>query len=48
MKKIYWILISGVLIIIAIILFKNLSGSKAILVTTEKAEKRNIKYSKEA
>lgn len=42
MKKIYWILIVGVLILITVILFKNFSGSKAIPVTTEKAEKRSI------
>ncbi len=42
MKKIIWIISIGVLVLIGIFVFKNYSGSKAINVTTEIAEKRNI------
>lgn len=42
MKKIIWIISIGVLILIGVFVFKNYSGSKAIIVTTEMAQKRNI------
>jgi HlyD family secretion protein len=42
MKKIIWIIIVGVVLLVVIISLKNCSGSKAINVATEKAQKRNI------
>src|SRR5947207_13434944 len=42
MKKLIWIIIAGVAFLVAVILLKNCSGSKAIRVTTEKAQKRTI------
>ena len=42
MKKLIWIISIGVLILIGVFVFKHFSGSKAIIVTTEKAQKRNI------
>ncbi|MBA3705816.1 MAG: efflux RND transporter periplasmic adaptor subunit [Bacteroidetes bacterium] len=42
MKKVIWIIIAGVLLLVTAILLKNCSGSKALNVTTENAQKRNI------
>ncbi len=42
MKKITWIIIIGVVVLIAAMSLKNCSGNKAIKVSTEKATKRNI------
>ncbi len=42
MKKIIWIIIGGVLLLVTVMLLKNCSGSKALNVTTENAQKRNI------
>lgn len=42
MKKITWIIIIGVVLLIAVMSLKNCSGNKAIKVSTEKATKRNI------
>ncbi len=42
MKKIIWIIIAGVGVLVAVIMLKNCSGSKALSVTTEKIQKRNI------
>ncbi len=42
MKKIIWIIIAGVLILIGVSTFKKFSKSKAIDVTAEAAKKRNI------
>ena len=42
MKKIIWISIIGVLVLIGVFALKNCTGSKAIIVTTEAAQKRNI------
>ena len=42
MKKIIWIISVGVLLLIGVFMLKNCSGTKAISVTTETAQKRNI------
>jgi HlyD family secretion protein len=42
MKKIIWIIIIGVIVLVGVFALKNLSGNKAIIVTTEVAQKRNI------
>lgn len=42
MKKIVWIIIAGVILLIGVFLYKNVSGDKSVPVTTEKAEKRSI------
>jgi HlyD family secretion protein len=42
MKKITWIILSGVLLLIIVVGLKNCSGDKAIKVATEKATKRNV------
>jgi HlyD family secretion protein len=42
MKKIYWIIIGGVLLIVLAVALKNCSGDKSLKVTTEKAEKKSI------
>lgn len=42
MKKVIWIISIGVVILVAVLMLKNCSGSKALSVTTEKAQKRNI------
>ena len=41
MKKVIWIIVIGVVLIITVLMLKN-SGSKALSVTTEKSQKRNI------
>lgn len=42
MKKIVWIIIAGVTLLIMVLLMKNCSGDKSIAVTLEKVQKRNI------
>lgn len=42
MKKITWIIIAGVVLLVTVILVKFSSGDKSIAVTVEKAQKRNI------
>lgn len=42
MKKIVWIIIAGVTLLIIVLLMKNCSGDKSISVTLEKVQKRNI------
>jgi HlyD family secretion protein len=42
MKKIVWIIIAGVILLIGVFLFKNMSGDKSVPVTIEKVEKRSI------
>ena len=42
MKKVIWIIIAGVALLVTVMLLKNCSGSKALNVTTENAQKRNI------
>lgn len=42
MKKVIWIIIGGVLLLLTAIVLKNCSGNKALNVTTENAKKRNI------
>ena len=42
MKKVIWIIIIGVVILVSVVMLKNCSGSKALSVTTEKAQKRSI------
>jgi HlyD family secretion protein len=42
MKKVVWIIIAGVTILIAVLMMKNCSGDKSVSVTLEKAQKRNI------
>ena len=42
MKKVIWIIIIGVVVLITVLMIKNFSGSKALAVTTEKVQKRNI------
>jgi HlyD family secretion protein len=42
MKKITWIIIIGVVLLIAVVSMKNCSGNKEIKVSTEKASKRSI------
>jgi HlyD family secretion protein len=42
MKKIIWIIVIGVLVVIATFSLKKCSGNKATIITTEKAQKRNI------
>lgn len=42
MKKIIWIIILGVLVLIGVFTLKNCSSNKAIAVTTETAQKRTI------
>src|SRR5476649_1241531 len=41
MKKVIWIIAIGVVLLIVVLMMKN-SGSKALSVTTEKSQKRNI------
>ena len=41
MKKVIWIIVIGVVLLILVLVFKN-SGSKALSITTEKSQKRNI------
>src|ERR1700751_121738 len=42
MKKVIWIIIAGVALLVTVMLLKNCSGSKALNITTENAQKRNI------
>jgi len=42
MKKVIWIIIIGVVILVSVVMLKNCSGSKALSVTTENAQKRSI------
>ncbi|MDQ3047117.1 MAG: efflux RND transporter periplasmic adaptor subunit [Bacteroidota bacterium] len=42
MKKIIWIIIAGIVLIVMVLMLKNCSGSKAANVSTEKASKRNV------
>jgi HlyD family secretion protein len=42
MKKIIWIIIAGVVLLIMVILLKNCSGDDSIAVTLEKAQKRSL------
>lgn len=42
MKKTIWIIITGVLVLAGVFIFKKYSQTKAIMVTTETAQKRNI------
>jgi HlyD family secretion protein len=42
MKKIIWLIIAGVVILVSVFSLKNCSGSKAVLVTVEKSQKRTI------
>jgi HlyD family secretion protein len=42
MKKVIWIIIAGVVLLLSVMMLKNCSGSKALNVTTENAQKRNI------
>jgi len=42
MKKIILIILSGVAVLVAVIMLKNCSGSKAMPVTTEKVQRRSI------
>ncbi len=42
MKKIIWIIISGALLLAVVIALKNCSNTKASVITTEIAQKRNI------
>ena len=42
MKKIIWIIVAGLALLIAVVMLKNCSGNKAIKVATEKASRRNI------
>ncbi|HLC83133.1 MAG TPA: efflux RND transporter periplasmic adaptor subunit [Bacteroidia bacterium] len=42
MKKIIWIIVSGLALIIFVVMLKNCSGDKSVKVAVEKAAKRNI------
>jgi len=42
MKKVIWIIVAGVVLLIAVVLLKNYSNDKALKVTTEIAQKRTI------
>lgn len=42
MKKIIWIIIAGVVLLVAVFMLKNCSGDKSTAVTVEKVQKRNI------
>jgi HlyD family secretion protein len=42
MKKVVWIIIAGVILLVTVLLMKNCSGDKSVSVTLEKAQKRNI------
>src|SRR3954469_23987213 len=42
MKKIIWIIVVGVVILLAVVMLKNCSGDKSVQVATERATKRNI------
>jgi HlyD family secretion protein len=42
MKKIYWIIIGGLLLLVLILAVKSCSKDKSVSVSTEKAEKRSI------
>lgn len=42
MKKIIWLIVVGVLVVVAVFSLKKCSGDKAIVIATETAQKRNI------
>lgn len=42
MKKIIWIIVAGLALIIFVVMLKNCSSDKSIKVAVEKASKRNI------
>ena len=42
MKKIIWIIIAGVVLLVSIVMLKNCSGDKSTAVTIEKVQKRSI------
>jgi HlyD family secretion protein len=42
MKKVIWLIIIGVVVLIAVIMAKSFSGDESIAVTTEKVQKRNL------
>lgn len=42
MKKLIWIIIAGVVLLISVLMIKTCSGKKATSVVTEKAEKRSL------
>ncbi len=42
MKKIIWIIIAGVVVLIAVVMLKSFSSNEATSVTTEKAQRRSI------
>ena len=42
MKKIIWIIIAGVVLLVAVVMLKNCSGDKSVAVTVEKVQRRSI------